>query len=149
MFERILVAVDGSDNALRAVDVASAIAAKFSAELVVVTVLDHSLRRSPALKKFAEAEEVEEPPASLAERLVGLPLIGKAADRASAKGMKQITRRVENGDPTEEIIKVAKEMNVDLIVLGTRGLGTMRELLMGSVSHKVTHLSECPCMTVK
>ena len=39
MFERILVAVDGSDNALRAVDVASAIAAKFDAELVVVTAL--------------------------------------------------------------------------------------------------------------
>ena len=89
------------------------------------------------------------PPAELAERLVGLPLIGEAANRASTKGMKQITRRVENGDPAEEIFKVAKEMNVDLIVLGTRGLGTMRELLMGSVSHKVTHLSECPCMTVK
>ncbi len=148
MFERILVAVDGSDNALRAVDVASAIADKFGAELVVVTVLS-SLRRSPALKKFAEAEEVEEPSAALAERLVGLPLIGEAANRASTKGMKQITRRVANGDPAEEIIKVAKEMNVDLIVLGTRGLGTMRELLMGSVSHKVTHLSECPCMTVK
>ncbi len=43
MFERILVAVDGSDNALRAVDVASTIAAKFDAELVVVTVL-HPLR---------------------------------------------------------------------------------------------------------
>ena len=148
MFERILVAVDGSDNALRAVDAASAIATKFDAELVVVTVLN-SLRHSAALKKFAEAEEIDEPPAELAERLVGLPLIGEAANRASTKGMKQITRRVENGDPAEEIIKVAKEMNVDLIVLGTRGLGTMRELLMGSVSHKVTHLSECPCMTVK
>ena len=61
MFERILVAVDGSDNALRAVDVASTIAAKFDAELVAVTVL-HPLRHSAALKKFAEAEEIDEPP---------------------------------------------------------------------------------------
>ncbi len=67
MFERILVAVDGSDNALRAVDAASAIAAKFGAELVLVTVLD-SLRHSAGLKKFAEAEELDEPRAELAKR---------------------------------------------------------------------------------
>ena len=148
MFDRILIAVDGSDNALRAADAASVIAEKFGAELVVVTVLE-SLRLSPELQKFAKSEELEEPPAALAIRLVGEPLTSEAAKRASTTGVKKVTQLVEDGDPAEEIFRVAKNMNVNLIVLGTRGLGTMRELLLGSVSHKVTHLSECPCMTVK
>lgn len=148
MFDRILIAVDGSDNALRAADAASVIAEKFGAELVVVTVLE-SLRLPPELQKFAKSEEFEESPAALAKRFVGEPLTSKAARIASTAGVEKITQLVEDGDPAEEIFRVAKNMNVSLIVLGTRGLGTMREVLMGSVSHKVTHISECPCMTVK
>ncbi len=147
MFDRILVAVDGSDNALRAAEAASAIAEKFGGELVVVTVLE-SLKLTPELRKFADSESINEPPAALANRLVGEPLTSQAAKRAS-KDVRKITQLVEDGDPAKEILRIAKDMNVSLIVLGRRGLGTIRELLMGSVSHKVTTLSECPCMTVR
>ncbi len=133
---------------MRAVDVASVIAERFESELVVITVLGSS-NLSPEQEKFARSEELKDPPAELAKRLVGSPLTADAASKASEKGVKKVTKLAEIGDPAEEIIKAAKGLKVDLIVLGTRGLGTMRELLMGSVSHKVTHLSECPCMTVK
>ena len=148
MFERILVAVDGSEPALRAVDIAAGLAEKFGSELLVVTVLE-SLRLTSEARQFAVTEHLKEPPAALANRLVGEPLASQAAGRAAAKGVKKISRLVQDGDPAQEILKLAQNISADLIVLGSRGLGTIRGLFMGSVSHKVTNLSECPCMTVK
>lgn len=148
MFEKILVAVDGSEPALRAVDIAAGLAQKFGSELLVVTVVE-SLRLTPEARQFAESEHMKEPPAALANRLVGEPLASQAARRAAAKGAKKVSQLVEDGDPAQEILQLAKHASVDLIVLGSRGLGTIRGLLMGGVSHKVMNLSECPCMTVK
>ena len=56
---------------------------------------------------------------------------------------------VEEGDPVERILEAQKREQADLIVLGSRGLGNMKGLLLGSVSHKVAHLAECACLTVK
>lgn len=148
MFERILVAVDGSEPALRAVDIAAGLAEKFGSELLVVTVLE-SLRLTSEARQFADTEHLKELPAALANRLIGEPLVSQAARRATKKGVKKVNQIVENGDPAQEILRVAKALSADLIVLGSRGLGTIRGLLMGSVSHKVMNLSECPCMTVK
>nr|WP_312860533.1 universal stress protein [Mesorhizobium sediminum] len=46
-------------------------------------------------------------------------------------------------------MNVARDENFDLIVLGSRGLGDVEGFLLGSVSHKVTSLASCPCLTVK
>ena len=53
------------------------------------------------------------------------------------------------GHPAESIVAYAKAEEADLIVMGRRGLGSVSGLLMGSVSHKVAHLSECACMTIR
>ena len=55
----------------------------------------------------------------------------------------------EYGDPAERILDCAKREHVDMIVMGTRGLSDLKGLLMGSVSHKVSHLADCACVTVK
>lgn len=148
MFEKILVAVDGSEPALRAVDTAAGLAQKFGSELLVVTVLE-SLQVTPETREFAESEHLNEPPAALANRFIGEPLASQAARRAAKKGVKKVSQLVEDGDPAQQILRVAQALSVDLIVLGSRGLGTIRGLFMGSVSHKVMNLSECPCMIVK
>ncbi len=44
---------------------------------------------------------------------------------------------------------IGKGLHVDMIFLGSRGLGDAQSLLMGSVSHKVAHLAECTCVSVK
>jgi nucleotide-binding universal stress UspA family protein len=56
---------------------------------------------------------------------------------------------LEVGDPAATVLEVAKCQNVDLIVMGNRGLGSLQGLLQGSVSHKVNALSSCSCVTVK
>jgi nucleotide-binding universal stress UspA family protein len=56
---------------------------------------------------------------------------------------------VFSGDPVEEIIQFAKNNDIDMIVIGSRGLGKIKGLLLGSVSSKVCHLAECTCVTIK
>ncbi len=54
-----------------------------------------------------------------------------------------------DGDPTSEILKYAEENDVDMIVLGSRGLGKLGMLMLGSVSHKVCNIAQRTCVTVK
>lgn len=53
------------------------------------------------------------------------------------------------GDPAQEIIEFSRKNSIDMIVIGSRGAGTVETLLLGSVSHKVCHLANCTCVTVK
>lgn len=57
-------------------------------------------------------------------------------------------RRLEEGDPTTEILRVAREINADLIVLGTHGRTGLARLLMGSVAEEVVRKASCPVLTV-
>lgn len=68
---------------------------------------------------------------------------------AKDNGAKDTVRISVNGDPAGQIVEQAKEHDCDLIVLGTRGLSDFSGLVMGSVSHKVVHMAECPCLLVK
>ncbi len=56
---------------------------------------------------------------------------------------------VEDGDPAERILRHAETDKVNLIVMGSRGIGSLRGLLMGSVSQKVSQLAPCSCITVR
>jgi nucleotide-binding universal stress UspA family protein len=150
MIKSILVPVDGSEHANVAVDWASELSVKFGAPLILL----HVVREPPGaelpedLRHFAELEQM-----SLALKSVwtsiGQEIADKATARAGAKGAKQIETVVEVGDPSRTIVDYAKRRNVDLIVMGRRGLGDVKGLLLGSVSHKVAHLADCACMTVK
>jgi nucleotide-binding universal stress UspA family protein len=173
--QRILVALDGSEHSDKALDLASDIAAKYGAELVLLHVMsDRPL--TDGERYLAETEYVDELLSSLqapvleggdsrlhAERLlryysdvarrfrqaVGERLMSRAHDRAREKGVQTIKTVLEGGDPANTILRVANGLRVDTIVLGSRGLGNARGLLMGSVSHKVAHLAECTCVSVK
>ncbi len=63
--------------------------------------------------------------------------------------MKDIQSLVEDGDAARQILECAKRQNADLIIVGSRGLSDLKGLLMGSVSHKVSELAKCTCITVK
>jgi nucleotide-binding universal stress UspA family protein len=56
---------------------------------------------------------------------------------------------IRNGLPADEIIDAAKELNADLIVIGSRGLGEVRSVLLGSVSERVLHTAHCPVLIVR
>ena len=56
---------------------------------------------------------------------------------------------LDGGDPSSRLLAIAEQEGADLIVLGTRGLGRIKEILLGSVSHKVVMMAPCPCLIVK
>ncbi len=145
---RIVVAVDMSEPSLRAVDFAADLAAKYDAELVLLTVGRATAAwPDPGLEAYARAEHVREPIPTVAVESIREELAG-IRDRAAAKGAGNISIDVYVGDPTEQILACADARQADLIALGSRGHGRLAGLLLGSVAQKVTALSRCPVVVV-
>jgi nucleotide-binding universal stress UspA family protein len=176
MLETILVATDGSHYAGRAVELASYLAAKSDAKLIVLHV--HPREASEELWRMAEAEHMIEraaAPSSPAaapsapvvalttsafskhrEELsrdvieaVGRQILEGAKETAKKAGVGEVRTIAQDGDPARAILDCAKREKPDMIVMGRRGLSDLQGLLMGSVSHKVSHLADCACLTVK
>jgi nucleotide-binding universal stress UspA family protein len=176
MIKRVLVALDGSDHANKALDLACEMASRFGAELLAVHVitdqpLSDAERRMVVEVQAEGAKDFNVAPlmgASSDTRLqsqrlfeqafeargrfrlaLGERLTSDACARARKKAVPAVRTVTRAGDPAKEILSVANEENADIIVMGRRGLGDLAGLLFGSVSHKVSHLAECPCLTVK
>lgn len=151
MREKILVAIDGSDHAWKALDLAVAFVRAREAELVVL----HVVPNEPApevLRAFAKAEHLpyEEERARFHDsRLLGDRLTLSAEQRARAAGLQAVRGRTAEGHPADQILAVAADEAVDMIVLGSRGLSDAKALFLGSVSHKVANHATCTCVTVK
>jgi nucleotide-binding universal stress UspA family protein len=71
-----------------------------------------------------------------------------AKAQAEQSGAKRVQTSIASGDPSNAILQAAKEKNADLVVLGTRGLGQVQGMLLGSVSRKVSNLLPGNCLIV-
>ena len=80
---------------------------------------------------------------------VGEQLTGRARHVAREAGVKAIQTYIDEGGAADRVLERAKEVDADLIVLGSRGLSEIKGMLLGSVSHKVCQLADCTCVTVK
>lgn len=175
--KRILVATDGSDHAKRAVDLASDIAFKYRAGLVLVHVLDDkplsAEARHLAEVEFADRLTVPEPDSTAdvlaadrtgglgeflkeqdsrtaaIKRLLGERILGTARAEANEHGIKNVQTVLMAGDPANAILEAAEEAGANLIVLGTRGVSGIKALMLGSVSQKVNNLSPVNVITVR
>jgi nucleotide-binding universal stress UspA family protein len=149
MFQHILVPIDGSPHARQAVDCAADIAIKYDASLSLLHVITNvmSSRVPDELREYADVEHIE-----LSERDMLLGIATKLMDTAKARarelGVSNINASIETGNPAPVIVRYCDDNDIDLIVMGRRGLGDLGGLMIGSVSHKVAHLSDCACMTV-
>lgn len=150
MTKNILVAVDGSDNAERAVAVAADLAQKYDAQLIAVHVMRDNARDGslPDLRDYEKMEHVEVSERSMLQSKAD-QILSHAEMRARATEGVRIETVLREGDAATDILQVAKDRGADLIVMGSRGLGTLTGLLVGSVSQKVCQLSTCNCMIVK
>jgi nucleotide-binding universal stress UspA family protein len=177
MIKRVLVALDGSEHANKATDLACAMASRFGADLIAVHVVadkplseaerqmaevefQGEVARDFDLTRFADArgdirlmsQRLTEQAAETARRFrlaLGERLLEDARTRARGQAVPSVRSVLREGDPAAAILNVAREEKADIIVMGRRGLGDLAGLLLGSVSHKVTHLAECACLTVK
>ena len=80
---------------------------------------------------------------------VGDFILDHAEKIAHGEGAAKIAKAVGDGNPATAILERAEQDVVDLVILGSRGLSDLKGLLVGSVSHKVSHLAECTCVSVK
>ena len=139
--ETVLVPVDGSDASARAAAWAATYAAGRGAQLVLLHV--HAARGSETLALGAlDAAQIEE-----AERRIAGPSFDKA--RAAIGHATAARTLVSIGDPAEEIVALARRERASLIVMGSRGLSPVRELLLGSVSEKVIRHAHCAVTVVR
>jgi nucleotide-binding universal stress UspA family protein len=140
MFETILLAVDGSGHARKAVDYGIDIAAKYGAKLLILTV--HPPGPLPApLAGYAAREDL-----STCE--VYQRIVDDLAAEAGQHGVRDVVPLIEQGDAATAILAAAEHHGAQLIVLGSRGMGDLKGLLLGSVSHNVSHLANRPCLIV-
>ena len=177
MIKSILVATDGSDHAKKALTLASDMAAKYGARLVLVHILLVNAR-SETLRSLAtrsglpkrlrgllgtyEADFQMEvaaaggaigfitvPPPRDLVAAIGQQVMERAEKIAAKAGVKKISSVTVEGDPAEVILELAAKHKADMIVMGSRGLSNFKGILLGSTSHKVSSQAECTCVTVK
>jgi len=139
MFKNILVAVDGSEHALEAARIAGDFARQMQAELRLVTAYDPvpTYLGEPNLQhaldeRFAQANQVLE---DAIQRIGEIP--------------RELKTDVLEGPPAEAILAVVEARGNDLIIMGTRGLGRLGGLLLGSQSQKVVSHAPCPVLLVR
>ena len=147
MFKSIVCAVDGSRHALRAAEVASELAAKVGAKLTFLTVAK-PLKLTEDVKRYMAAEHLTGSPQYVLDEMTE-QILDEANECARRCGVARAVTEVKTGHPARTIVSFADHSGADLLVLGSRGMGDLEGMFLGSVSHKVTSLAKCTCMTVK
>ena len=149
LIRNVLVGVDGSENSGRALDFALDLAEKFGASITILNV-------SEALVMSGVPQESAAYPsgstAVIAKDLVAIQdeVISKNVEHARAvKPNLSVSSMAREGDVASEIVNAAKDGGFDVIVVGHRGTGKMRERFLGSVSEKVAHNAPCSVVIVK
>lgn len=147
MLDTILVPVDGSGYANRAIVYAGDLASKYDAKVVLLHAINYPFGRLPdELHRYAVSEHLDGP--GEVDAVVG-KMLDSAEDRAKDAGAKEIARESREGDPAEMILNAVKSFDADLIVMGSRGLSELKGLLVGSVSYKILHHAEVPVTIVR
>ena len=138
MFKKILVPVDGSEYANKAINYACDIVNKFNSKLTFICIVP------PPILFGAEAGIIDFRPLESA----GKAILNESSKLAEKKGFKPILR-LETGQAADKIIQIAKDEEFDLIIIGSRGMSAIKSFLLGSVSDKVSHHASCPVLIVR
>jgi nucleotide-binding universal stress UspA family protein len=147
MFQTILVALDGSDHANHALSVALDLADKYTAKLVLLTVF-HSTY-FPVVEPSVEVIMAQEAYLQ-SQRTHSQRLLTEAAQRVRQSHPDlDVTTTLVEGRPADKIIETAQQESSDLIVMGSRGVGGIRQLVLGSVSDRVADSAPCPVLIVR
>lgn len=139
MYKKILLAVDGSDHSIRAAREAIKVArGSAEAQITIVYVADHANAKNEVLHSGSSAE-------------LDLQRRKKLQPVEEAIASEKIKYQVEilHGTPGPTIVEFANKEQFDMLVIGSRGLNSLQEMVLGSVSHKVVKRANCPVLIVK
>ncbi|MFC0523421.1 universal stress protein [Pontibacillus salicampi] len=140
MYKKILLAADGSDHARKSAEHAAYLATMETDSVVtVVYVVDAASSKHDVLAEGTSSTYLNE---LRHERI--RPVEGILEEKGVSFDYK-----ILKGEPGPELIRYANEEAYDVIVMGSRGLNALQEMVLGSVSHKVSHGAHCPVMIVK
>ena len=139
MFSRILHANDGSEHAFHALTVALAIAKQNESALHMV-----SVEEIDYMPEFVE--EVREETRTAARRFHTVLQRARAMAEESHVNLKT---HVMAGHPVRDVVILAADLKVELLVIGARGHSALYERMVGSRADRIMHLAQCPVLVVK
>jgi nucleotide-binding universal stress UspA family protein len=147
MFTKILVATDGSDHAGHALKYAIESAAKWDAQLIILSVIPPVRPIIPDPDDFfpTYTPKFEERAEKAYRRTLDEAVNTAKKEQPDIK----VEARLEKGRPADVIVKIAKTESVDLIVIGSRGLGGITGSVLGSTSQAVVHSCTTPILIIK
>lgn len=141
MFRKILVPVDGSESSKLALDKSIEIAKKFDSRIYLLTIIPQVLVVENLPQTYTNTVKNEILDVSKAE-------LEKYKDEYNDSGVIMETDYIV-GNVSKEILNYADDKDIDLIVMGNRGLGAFSRTILGSVSNKVVNGSHCSVLVVK
>ena len=145
--KKILLAVDGSDHSMRAARMAGELSSHFDGTVDILNVVPEARLAAP-ITEYAELEHVYITQRDLLKS-AGSEIISRASSEVGQAGGSVHRAEVEIGSPARTIVEYADSWGADCIVMGRRGLGDIKGLLMGSVSHRVGQLSDKTLVTTE
>jgi nucleotide-binding universal stress UspA family protein len=139
MFNLIIVALDGSEHSLKALDYAREMAEKHGSKLILL----HAYRPTSDLREVEGYKDL------VAKRKkAGEEIIEDACRRLGPVPF-ELEKDLLEGPAANAIVSAVAARGADLVVMGTRGMGAFKGLLFGTVSTKVTHHAPCPVLVVR
>ncbi len=141
--QRILLPTDFSNYSAAATKYACELAARFNSELHLLHTLEHHLTSTPTFGFGLDLPTfISESKAAAEKKLAGLIDAGWSAGRT-------VVQSVSEGSPKVEIVRYAREANIDLIILSTHGRTGLSHIMLGSVAESVVRTASCPVLTVR
>jgi nucleotide-binding universal stress UspA family protein len=139
MFDIILVALDGSEQSLLALKYAKELAETHDAKMIMI----HAYPSTSDLRDVAGYEKLVSQRKSFGQKI-----LDHARNQLGDVSF-EVEEDLLEGPAADAVLSVAEVRNADLIVLGTRGMGSLKGVIFGSVSNKVMHYAPCPVMVVR
>jgi nucleotide-binding universal stress UspA family protein len=140
MFDKIMVAIDQAEITNKLLDAAVEIARNKQTQVTLVHVSQEYVSNGMTYVPENFLEEI------LNEmEKAGLEQLQQAKSKLKSAGINPETVHLK-GDPAHEILNYARDTEQQLIIIGSRGLRGIKEMMLGSVSHKVSQLSNCPVL---
>lgn len=140
--KKVLLATDGSEDASAATRAAVDLATRGGSELHVV----HAFEFIPPREYMSVALRLRSPSTSAGQ---GQRLLDEQVELIEAEGVTVAGAQVRMGSSVDQILYASEEIGADLVVVGRRGLGGVRRLLMGSVSEGIVHNARCPVLVLR